>query len=105
MQLRSARVAPWAATCAAVAAPLTSCYADSASVMSPQYNPDPFGMGLVPDLRCAGCERDRYEECVISDEADVLQGPGVCEIKGVPCTCGATLIRNGWLEGSLYDDA
>lgn len=69
-----------------------------------RYDPDPYGMGLVADLRCVGCQRDRSRECVSSDEADVLQGAGVCEIKGVPCICGATLIRNGWLVGSPHDD-
>lgn len=72
--------------------------------MSPKYDPDPEGMGLVADLRCVTCKRDRYAECVRSEKADVLQGPGVCEIKGVPCTCGATLIGIEWLPSSPYEE-
>jgi hypothetical protein len=72
--------------------------------MSPRFDPDPLSLGLVATLTCVECQRDRYGECMSDGETDVLTGPGVCEIKGVPCTCGATLIRIGWLESSLYEE-
>lgn len=72
--------------------------------MSPRFDPDPLSMGLPAQLTCISCRRDRYQEATSADEANVLRGPGVCEIKGVPCICGATLITIGWLEGRGFDE-
>jgi hypothetical protein len=78
------------------------------SLAAPCYPPDamkpgdldPLGMGLVPDLRCAECHRDRHSEYMNADDV-VVEMDGVHrEITGVPCSCGATRIELRWLGGT-----
>jgi hypothetical protein len=58
---------------------------------------DPLGMGLVPDLRCTGCHRDRYGEYMAADDVVLELDPRYRAITGVPCACGETRIELGWL--------
>jgi hypothetical protein len=57
---------------------------------------DPLGLGLMPKLTCAGCQRDRYNDYMQAPEADVVQRDGGSEVRGRACVCGATLIEHGW---------
>ncbi|HEX2673473.1 MAG TPA: hypothetical protein VHM25_21475 [Polyangiaceae bacterium] len=72
--------------------------------MSPRFDPDPLGMGLLHALTCVGCGRDR-DDLVNLEDSDVLRQPEGLEVMGRPCACGARFMRVRWFGGNPYTDA
>lgn len=68
------------------------------------YDPDPFGMGLVPSIHCCRCSAELDSHIRFRNRDVIDRDEQGMKIQGVACACGGQRFTVAWSGGSSQED-